>query len=270
MRSAPYPTPKACAEALALVPPLLELALAVRRELLRWWRAPDLAHSRKGDGSPVTSADHAAHRLIAATLARLAAEIPLVSEEGALPGPDQRLRWERYWLVDPLDGTRDFAAGGEDFVVCLALMWQGRPLLGVIDWPLAEETYWGVVGHGAFRVLDGQAEPLNPRPGARTWGLTVAVSSHHRRGEVEWLRHQGYEVAQWVPRGSALKFCLVARGAVDGYVRRGTIHGWDIAAGHALVEAAGGSVLDLAGGPLTYSSPDLTVPGLVAWGPGRP
>lgn len=270
MPSTPFPTPEARADALTLVPPLLELALAVRRELLRWWRAPNLARFRKEDGSPVTSADHAAHRLIATSLAELAAGIPLVSEEGALPEAAKRLSWERYWLVDPLDGTRDFAAGGEDFVVCLALMWQGRPLLGVIDWPLAEETYWGVVGHGAFRVFRGESEPLKPRPGAGARELTVAVSSHHRRGEVEWLRHQGYQVARWVPRGSALKFCLVARGSVDGYVRRGKIHGWDIAAGHALVEAAGGTVLDLAGGPLTYSSADLTVPGLVAWGPGRP
>jgi 3'(2'), 5'-bisphosphate nucleotidase len=268
--SAAFPTPQARAHALALVPPLLELMLAVRRELLRWWRAPDLARFRKDDGSPVTSADRAAHRLIADALAQLAREIPLVSEEAALPEADKRLSWERYWLVDPLDGTRDFAAGGEDFVVCLALMWQGRPLLGVIDWPLAQETYWGVVGHGAFRVFAGQTEPLTGRPGTGARGLTVAVSSHHRRGEVEWLRRQGFAVTRWVPRGSALKFCLVARGSVDGYVRRGKIHGWDIAAGHALVEAAGGSVWDLAGGPLSYSSPDLTVPGLVAWGPGRP
>ncbi|MBX5468090.1 MAG: 3'(2'),5'-bisphosphate nucleotidase CysQ [Firmicutes bacterium] len=248
------------------IDPLLELSAEVRTILRRWWRHPHLPWETKADGSPVTAADREVHATVAATLARLWPDEPVVSEEDG--GRFPRHKVPRYWLVDPLDGTRDFLAGGPDYVFCLALIADGEPVLGLIDWPAADRTYWAVSGHGAA-VWDGQAHrELTPAPRDPS-SLVVAVSAHHGHRELAWLRRRRVRPTAVLERGSALKFCLVADGTADLYLTVGGIHTWDVAAGHCLVAASGGAVTDLKGRPLPYSNPLRPLSGVVAWSRGE-
>lgn len=227
---------------------------------------------RKHDETPVTRADRAAHELLAAALARLDPSIPVLSEEGEIPPFEQRRHWRRFWLVDPLDGTREFIDRSGDFCINIALVDGSAPVLGVIYRPLDHTLYWGAPGHGAA-VIDADGErPLTPRPLTRDDNLVTLTSRRGSRSDA--VRHVVDGLRQSFPAvhrhilGSALKFCDLATGAGHLYPRFGPTSEWDTAAGQALLEAVGGGVLDLQGRPLRCNTrQSLQNPSFVAFGP---
>ena len=227
--------------------------------------ARDFDVSRKDDHSPLTEADMASHHLISAGLGRLAPQWPLLSEESAAIDWEVRRHWQRYWLVDPLDGTREFIKKNGEFTVNIALVDEGVPVFGAIFVPALDEMFWAARGIGAFQ-RDGEGDvPLAARQPATT-PLRVAASRSHRdpasaaaierMGEVEPLG-----------MGSSLKFCRMAQARMDVYPRFAPTSEWDTAAGQCILEAAGGCVITLDGAALTYNSkPSLLNPHFLALG----
>ncbi len=227
------------------------LARAAGREIMAIYER-DIAVTTKDDDSPLTAADLAAHRCIKAGLQKLAPEIPLLSEEGADIPYAERARWDRYWLVDPLDGTKEFIKRNGEFTVNIALIENGRPTLAVVHAPALDVSYLAGAGGALKQSAEEAPAAIVTRPvGAAPW--KVLVSRSHRAPEIEDLlsRMPAHEP---VSAGSSLKFCLVAEGSADFYPRLGLTSEWDTAAGQAVVEAAGGAVLQLDGTPLRYNT----------------
>jgi 3'(2'), 5'-bisphosphate nucleotidase len=222
----------------------------------------------KADGSPVTGADEAAEAVIRDGLARLGLPLPVVSEEQA-DRERARIATPSVILVDPLDGTREFIAGRNEYTVNIGVVADGVPVAGVIVAPALRTLWRGVVGRGAERLkfsADGTSAPeqieTRPRPKA---DMLVMVSRSHLDARTEtYLRR--WPGARREASGSALKFCRVAEGAADLYPRLGPTHDWDVAAGHAIVVAAGGSVIAPTGTPIVYGTPDLKIPAFLACG----
>ena len=229
--------------------------------------ATDFAVLGKADASPVTEADERAERCIVAGLQALTPDIPIVAEEAASRG-ESPAAGARFWLVDPLDGTREFVSRNGEFTVNIALIEQGEPVLGVVYQPVADRLYAGAVGQGAW-VQDGPA-PSDRRAiacrRAPAEGVVLACSrSHGDEAALQgWL--DGRPVARRMPVGSSLKFGLLASGQADLYPRLGRTMEWDTAAGHAVLRAAGGEVTDLAGAPLVYGKAGFENPHFVARG----
>jgi 3'(2'),5'-bisphosphate nucleotidase len=203
----------------------------------------------KSDGSPVTAADLASEAIIAAGLSRLAPDIPAISEEAAAQGRIPAVA-ERFFLVDPLDGTKEFIARNGEFTVNIALIEAGVPTLGVICAPALGRLYAGAAGLGAWRRDgDGPRRPIATR--AAPERLVVVGSRSHAGPETHaWLARLAVE--RFTPAGSSLKFCLVASGEADLYPRVGRTMAWDTAAGEAILRAAGGCVTGLDGAPFDY------------------
>lgn len=217
----------------------------------------------KADASPVTEADQAAEDVILAALTEITPEIPVVAEEAFAAGARPALG-QRFWLVDPLDGTREFVSRNGEFTVNIALIEGGRPVLGIVFAPAIGQLYAGASALGSF-ADGGQRRPIScRRPPAE--GLTVVSSRSH--GDREALERflQGRKVARHVTAGSSLKLCQLAAGEADCYPRFGRTMEWDIAAGHAILMAAGGALTDLNGAELTYGKPGFENPPFVAWG----
>jgi len=220
----------------------------------------------KSDDSPITRADRAAHALLAARLAAIAPAIPMLSEEAeASHALAVRGHWREFWLVDPLDGTREFIGRNGEFTVNVALVRGHRPVLGVVAAPALGLTYYAAEGVGAFRQRDGgPAEAIRVRPAGDP--LVVVGSRSHRGDSLDGLlaRLGAHELR---PVGSALKFCLVAEGSADFYPRLGPTSEWDTAAAQAVLEAAGGAVTRIDGTPLSYNERDtLLNPHFIAYG----
>jgi 3'(2'), 5'-bisphosphate nucleotidase len=226
----------------------------------------------KADGSPVTTADQAAEAVICEGLARLAPDVPIVSEEQAecaIPS----VAGVSYFLVDPLDGTREFIAGRDEYTVNIAIVTNGAPILGIIVAPALGLIWRGIPGRGAERIaLESSGKTASPeiirarpRPAG---GLTVMVSRSHLDPRTQ-AYVAGLVRARTVPCGSALKFCRLAEGAADLYPRLAPTRDWDIAAGHAIVKAAGGEVAAPDGGRLRYGTAALLIPGFIASGDPR-
>lgn len=225
----------------------------------------DFAVEEKPDRSPLTAADLAAHRVILDGLRELTPDWPILSEESAqVPWPE-RSRWTRYWLVDPLDGTREFVKRNGEFTVNIALVEEHRPVLGVVQRPVGGELACAWRGGGAWSLApDGGRRPLRTR--ARQHPAIVAGSrSHASERESALLGRLGpYEKR---PLGSSLKFLRIAAGEADLYLRLGPTSEWDTAAGQCVLEEAGGAVLDLAGRPLRYNTRESLInPEFVAIG----
>jgi 3'(2'), 5'-bisphosphate nucleotidase len=212
----------------------------------------DFDVDRKADDSPLTQADLASHRVIRDALAQLTPEIPVLSEESADIGFDLRSTWQEYWLVDPLDGTKEFINRNGEFTVNVALIRGHEPVLGVVHVPVSGITYVGRVGEGATCQRPGEAPaPIQAlRPAAEP--VRVVGSRSHANPELQrYLEALGeYEL---VSMGSSLKFCLLAEGRADFYPRLGPTSEWDTAAAHAVVLAAGGRIVRLDGSPLQYN-----------------
>ncbi len=242
-----------------------DIARAAGRVILDIY-GTDFSVTRKSDASPLTLADEAAEALIVPALRALAPGVPVVAEEAAARGdcPDVA---GLFWLVDPLDGTREFVARNGEFTVNIALVRDGVPVLGVVLAPVPGRLFSGVPGQGAWLQDAAGRRPIACRalPSA---GATVATSRAHGDGAVldAWL--QGRRVAQRVAAGSSLKFGLVACGEADLYPRFGRTMEWDTAAGHALVLAAGGRVETAQGQPLRYGKPGFENPDFIVYGAG--
>jgi 3'(2'), 5'-bisphosphate nucleotidase len=239
------------------LPTVIDIALAAGRDILRIYEtAFDV--TLKGDRSPLTEADLAAQRTIAAGLAALTPDIHMLGEESGPAVFEQRRGWRTLWLVDPLDGTREFVKRNGEFTVNIALVHAGEAVLGVVYAPVTGIAYAASRGGGAFRRdADGHEMPLHvatPAPGT----LRVLASRSHGDAVLDrMLAKLGPQ--ERISIGSALKFGVLAEGSADLYVRRGSTCEWDTAAGHAVVLEAGGEVVDFAGQPLRYNERDTLI-----------
>lgn len=256
--------------AAALMAPLTDLVVRAGATILAVNRAA-MRIDGKLDGSPVTEADLAADRIIGEGLARLAPEIPALSEERVhLAKPPYR---GSFFLIDPLDGTKEFVAGRNEFTVNLALVTNGTPLLGIIGAPALGLIWRGLVGQGAERLTIGEtslgaAEPIHTRKlPARGEPWIVAVSRSHGDSRTEaFIADRPNAIRETL--GSAVKLCRVAEGGADIYPRLAPTSEWDIAAGHAIVTAAGGKITDSQGAELRFGGgrEGFIVPEFIAWG----
>jgi 3'(2'), 5'-bisphosphate nucleotidase len=259
------------AAAQALLEPLTDLVVLASAAILEVARH-QITAEEKQDGSPVTQADLAADAIIVDGLKRLRPDVPVVSEERVDRATGPYLA--SFFIVDPLDGTREFISGHNDYTVNVALVTGGRPLLGVIGAPALGLLWRGIVGSGAERMQispDGATRlasrtPVHPRPLPKGSWIAAVSRSHLDKRTDAFITQRGG--ATRLPIGSALKFCRVAEGTADIYPRLSAISEWDIAAGHAIVEASGGIVADSRGQPLRFGQQkgDFAVPEFIAWG----
>lgn len=256
------------------IAPVIERVRAAGAAILPYWRS-DVAVTEKADASPVTAADLAAHHILVDGLRALAPDIPVLSEEAADIPLAERAAWTRWWLVDPLDGTKEFIAGSEEFTVNVALVEHGRVVFGVVGIPASGRCYYGGAGLGAWcSEVPGAQTPIRVRL-APAQGFTLVASKRHSSPAQETL------LAGLVERfgepalaniGSSLKFCLLAEGNADCYPRLAPTSQWDTAAAQGVLEGAGGEVLNLAGEPLTYEAREsflnpsfLALPAAALW-----
>jgi 3'(2'), 5'-bisphosphate nucleotidase len=223
----------------------------------------------KADQSPLTEADRVSHRIIGERLRALDASLPILSEESAPQDVAERRAWTRYWLVDPLDGTKEFLKRNGEFTVNIALVDAGRAVLGVVLAPVPARLYYGAVGHGAWRRDRwGEPQPIHVTATA-VEPIRVVGSRSHGGGELAtYVAALGSHELK--PMGSSLKICLVAEGEADVYPRLGPTSEWDTAAAQAILESAGGRMIDRHGEPLRYNSKDdLLNPHFLAYGDQR-
>ncbi|MBF9001871.1 3'(2'),5'-bisphosphate nucleotidase CysQ [Vibrio nitrifigilis] len=238
-----------------LIPDVISIARAAGQMILDIYENKSYDAFTKADHTPVTSADLAAHKLVTERLRELTPDIPVLSEEAANISLETRETWERYWLVDPLDGTQEFIARSGDFATVIALVEHNQPTMGVVYGPVSGVTYYAYKGKGAWKIPDMSEhirintlkhELVHP-------SIAIAIS---RRQDINRITSQlssawNYEL---VPLGSAaLKACLVAEGAVDCYLRLGPTGEWDTAATQCIVEEAGGNILSTQLSPLSYN-----------------
>lgn len=258
--------------------PLIEQVVALAREagkaILPFWRS-GVVVTAKADDSPVTAADLAAHHILLNGLTALDPSIPVLSEEAADIPLSERAQWQRWWVVDPLDGTKEFISGSEEFTVNVALVEQGRVVFGVVGMPTTGRYFYGGAGIGAWRCeADGQPEAVQVRT-APSEAFTVVASRRHSSPEQEQLLAgltAQFGDLQLASVGSSLKFCLLAEGSADFYPRLAPTSQWDTAAAQGVLEGAGGEVLDIRGEVLTYEAREsflnpffLALPAGAAW-----
>jgi 3'(2'), 5'-bisphosphate nucleotidase len=247
-----------------LLEDLTALGVAAAQAILQC-RAHDVR--TKADGSPVTPADEEAEAIIRDGLARLAPTLPLISEEQ--PEHERPAAGSNYFLVDPLDGTREFIAGRDEYTVNIGVIADGTPVVGVIVAPALGLIWRGVVGRGAERLTFSpgqisQAQRIETR--SRPEGeLVVVVSRSHLDKATQHYLDALPHTARFTS-GSSIKFCRLAEGAADHYPRLGPTHDWDVAAGHAVLVAAGGSVVGCDDEAIVYGTPKLLIPAFFAWG----
>jgi 3'(2'), 5'-bisphosphate nucleotidase len=248
----------------ALLDVAIRAALAAGEAILKVYAEPfDVV--QKSDSTPVTEADFAAERVIVTMLNAAFPDIPVVSEE-TVPEDGWAPPAARFWCVDPLDGTREFVAKNGEFAVCIGLIEDGVPVMGVVHGPARGVTYAAYGAGTATRRFGGGApEPIAARQPAPD-GLVVIHSRSHENSRRLAEYFQGRSILERKVCGSALKFGVLAAGEADFYPRFGTTMEWDTAAGQAILEAAGGSVLTLAGERMTYGKPGLKNDGFLAWG----
>lgn len=248
----------------ALLPEVSRVVQTAGEAVLAVYRT-DFEVRGKGDASPVTKADERAEALITPALQALLPGVPVVAEEAVANG-DRPEVGEAFWLVDPLDGTKEFVSRNGEFTVNVALVLSGRPVLGVVLAPALGRLYAGAEGLGAWvQEAGGALQQMGSRQPPAEGLMVLASRSHGDAAALEaFLR--GRRVTALKNAGSSLKFCLLAAGEADCYPRLGRTMEWDIAAGHAVLEAAGGCVLTLDGQPLRYGKPGFENPHFVAWG----
>ena len=236
---------------------VLNVAIAAGREILEVYQNP-FEVDRKDDGSLLTAADLRAHEIILTELRKLTPDIPVLSEESNLETFEARRQWNRFWLVDPLDGTREFVNGTGDFTVNIALIDNGSSILGVVHTPVKNISHYAALGIGAFRSdEDSGINAIRTR--TMGTGKTTMLTSHSHAGP-ETVRFRQNLESQFdevniVSIGSSLKICLVAEGSADIYPRLGPTSEWDTAAAHCVLDIAGGNLIDPDGNRLRYNKP---------------
>ena len=255
----------------------LRLSLIAGDAIMEVYSRSDFNIEMKEDNSPLTLADKASNSIIIDGVKNFG--IPVLSEEGSEISWEIRKDWERYWLIDPLDGTKEFIKRNDEFTVNIALMENNEPILGVIYLPVLKQLYYALKGHGAYKLEKVEQKDLNEEfehvlkksirlPDHRKGeGVRVVASRSHLSQETEdfimKLKRKDEKI-DLVPAGSSLKLCLIAEGKADVYPRMGPTMEWDIAAGHIIIIESGGSVFKLDDTPLNYNKPDLLNPWFVA------
>jgi 3'(2'), 5'-bisphosphate nucleotidase len=239
---------------------LVDIAHQAGTAIMEVYNSGDTGETSKADNSPLTLADLAAHRTIVEALSILTPEIPILSEEAANIPYSERAKWKRYWLVDPLDGTKEFIKRNGEFTVNIALIENGKPMMGVVYAPVLDVCYSGALGAGAFvQSGDVPPQPITVKPHTAGEPIKVVASRSHSDARTEALL-QKLGDHQCISMGSSLKLCLVAEGAAHFYPRLGPTMEWDTAAAHAVVSAAGGIVCNMQGEELRYNKEDLHNP----------
>ncbi|WP_411064988.1 3'(2'),5'-bisphosphate nucleotidase CysQ [Vibrio rotiferianus] len=238
-----------------LLPQVIEIARSAGQLILDIYENKQYEAYTKSDETPVTSADIAAHKLITKQLSELTPDIPVLSEEAADISLEQRAKWDRYWLVDPLDGTQEFIARSGDFATIIALIDNNKPTMGVVYGPVSGVTYYAYNGKGAWKIPDMSESVKIQTHKHENPGQNIAIAISRRQ---DINRITGRMSSAWnydlIPLGSAaLKACLVAEGAVDCYLRLGPTGEWDTAATQCIVEEAGGRILSTQLEPLSYN-----------------
>jgi 3'(2'), 5'-bisphosphate nucleotidase len=246
-----------------MLPELCALAVAAGERIMQI-RAEGVSAEYKEDASPVTRADKEADAMIVARLRQLAPAVPVISEESE--SQQDISQAPNFWLVDPLDGTKNFIRGGTGFTVNIGLIAHGTPILGVIYLPAQGILYFGAQGTGAFRKRDdeAQAQRITTRPMPAQDRTAIISHDHAREDTAAWLERYG--ITQTSSASSSLKFCKIAEGEADVYPRTGPTMEWDTAAGHAIVLAAGGSMVTLDEQPFLYGKPQFLNGGFVVCG----
>jgi 3'(2'), 5'-bisphosphate nucleotidase len=237
-----------------LLPDVVTIARRAGDEILAIYNSPSFDVEKKDDDSPLTAADLASHRTIVEGLSALAGDIPILSEESSSTDYAQRRSWDTLWVVDPLDGTKEFIKRNGEFTVNIALVHQHRPVLGVVHVPARGIDYYGADGLGAFKAQGDESRTIQVTASAGTPVRVVGSRSHRGPLLDSYLDKLGPN--EIVPMGSSLKFCIVAEGGADVYPRLGPTSEWDTAAAQAVVEAAGGRVVDTQGNTLAYNARD--------------
>lgn len=241
---------------MSLLTKIIALAKQVGQEILTiYYQENLLVIHNKADRSPFTEADLTAHKIITAELTQLTPEIPILSEESSIPAFAERQQWQRYWLIDPVDGTQEFLRRTNDFTINIALIEGNKPILGVVHAPALDCCYFASLDQGAFKQVGEQSAQLIHTRVRPNGPVTVVASRRHGLPMLEtFLQRLGAHTM--VHRGSALKCCLVAEGIVDVYPRLSPTSEWDTAAAQCVLEQAGGAVIDCNGLPLRYNSKD--------------
>ncbi len=252
------------ADPVALLPTVANLARAAGIVVFGYYRG-GFRVRRKADTSPVTEADEAAEGLILAGLAELTPGLPAISEESFAHGRSPGIGKGRFWLVDPLDGTREFVNRTDEFSINIALIENGRPVLGVIHAPMTEETYAAAGGEATLTARGGKPRRIGARRAPRD-GIDVVESRSHGDAAATGAFLEDFVVRSRKRLGSAVKFGLLASGLADLYPRFGPTMEWDTAAGHAILDAAGGNVRSTGGMELAYGKPGFANPDFIARG----
>lgn len=231
---------------------VIEIAKQAGRAIMQVYDG-EIAIQHKQDNSPLTQADLAAHHVIDRELARLTPDIPILSEESASIPYAERKQWSRYWLVDPLDGTREFIKRNGEFTVNIALIEGHRPVLGVVYAPAMNLLFYASQGEGAYRQLgNGEPQRIQARPFDSTQTTVAGSRSHAGERLLKFLSNLGPHIL--ISMGSSLKICLVAEGRADVYPRLGLTSEWDTAAAQCVLEEAGGRLVDVKNGPMLYNT----------------
>lgn len=247
----------------SILPDVLAVADEASRTVLNIYQS-DFNVSYKADHSPITAADTAAHEVISSGLRAISLDIPILSEEGKEIPWEERRHWRRFWLVDPIDGTKDFTQRTGEFTVNIALIEDGKPVLGVVTAPALKEAFWGVVGQGAYmRDRSGRTHRIEVA-GPKAVKRVVASKNHLNEDTARFI--DGLGEHQLVQAGSSLKFCRIAQGHADIYPRLGPTCEWDTGAAHAVLLAAGGNVKQVDGSPMLYGKENTRNPFFIAAG----
>ena len=231
-----------------------QLAVKAGVAILEIYESGDFGVDHKTDDSPLTKADLASHQVIIQGLSAITPDIPVLSEESAQISYEERKTWDKYWLVDPLDGTKEFIKRNGEFTVNIALIEKGKPVLSCVYVPVSKVSYSAAVGVGVYKRDNGQKRAISVMKHSRFKPTIVGSRSHMSDDVKAYLERLGQH--ELVSMGSSLKFCLVAEGKADLYPRLGLTSEWDTAAAQCIVEQAGGYVVTLDGKPLKYNSKD--------------
>ncbi len=235
------------------IEPCIEIARQAGDAILDVYHQDDIQLCEKSDNTPVTKADLAANEVLLAGLKALAPDIPIMSEETPIPALSDRESWQRYWLLDPLDGTGEFVLKSGDFAVNIALVENNKPVFGVIFWPTEGVTYWAMQGVGSFKRENGEDVQLQVQKQSQ---LKLAVSRRQNIATVSQYIDSEFDT---LPLGScSLKACAIAEGRADAFMRIGPTGEWDTGASQIIVEMAGGKLFDAEFNPITYNQREST------------
>ncbi|RBP69245.1 3'(2'),5'-bisphosphate nucleotidase CysQ [Marinobacter nauticus] len=247
----------------SILPDVIKIADEASEKVLHIYQS-DFKVNYKEDHSPITAADIASHDIIVKGLRQISRDIPILSEEGEEIPWEERKKWRRFWLIDPIDGTKDFTQRTGEFTVNIAMIEDGEPVMGVVTAPALKEAFWGIKGEGAhMRDRTGRVHRIRVAEPKDT--LRVVASKNHLNEETRaFIEALGSH--ETVQAGSSLKFCRIAEGHADIYPRMGPTSEWDTAAAHAVLVAAGGKVQTPEGQLLVYGKENILNPNFIAAG----